>query len=81
MCTSEIDNVIHNELKRLHGEIVEFWIRGVNFCPVGILDVYEDDTGKVLLRPSSYHVSTSFKTICLDASEIVMIAHRHNPEN
>ncbi len=68
----DICPVIAQELKRLRGKPVQLSTSGLLFNPRGILEVFEEDSGRVLVRsPNGY--SMPVETLCLSARTILAV--------
>lgn len=70
-----INAVVHGELKRLMGEIIQISIPGINFNPLGTLKEYNSETGRVVLQRPRTHINVPVSTMCVDASTIVAVGH------
>lgn len=72
-----INPIIHEELKRLMGEVIQVSIAGLNFNPTGCLNAYDEKTGRVLLkRPHNHSKTDPVETMCVDAAMILAVGHR-----
>ncbi len=75
MVKKKVDSVIKAELIRLRGNTLQLSVAGMNFNPTGVLETYDENTGRILLRRPSDHVAIPVETMCLNAATVIAVGH------